>query len=76
MKKENDGPRHKLSEAVEGQIPPEGHQNADRPGRSPHEPDPAEVKQHNAQVNQGLRSNKDRLVDIGRGEQASGRGGS
>jgi hypothetical protein len=49
------------AEAVEG-----------RPGDA-REPQEAQVHQANAETNAGIQSNKERLVEIGRGAQAAGR---
>ena len=35
--------------------------------------EPSEIKNANAQVNEGIQTNKERLVDIGRGHLAAGR---
>ena len=59
---------HKMTEAMPAPAKP-GHD-------TPEHPDPAhlkaEMKQHNAAVQPGV---KDHMVDIGRGEETAGRGG-
>ncbi len=65
----------KLTDALKDQQPKldgDG-KNAAHPELQPEEPHPSAMKQHNAQVNEGLSGNKERLVDIGRGEQTAGR---
>jgi hypothetical protein len=60
---------HKLTEAVPepGKAAHAGHSGPPDPA-----PAPADLKQHNAGVQPGV---KDRMVDIGRGEETAGRGG-
>jgi len=43
------------------------------PERSPEEFDPARERQHNREVNAGIKGVKDHMVDIGRGNQTAGR---
>ncbi|MDB5352602.1 MAG: hypothetical protein JWN86_3849 [Planctomycetota bacterium] len=63
--------RHKMTEAMPDKakdpVRP-GHETRDQDPSAPHQ---SELKTHNAQVQPGV---KDRLVDIGRGEQTKGRG--
>ena len=60
--------RHKLSEAVP-ETPPVP---LEAPGPVPEGPAASDVKQHNAEVQPGI---KEHMVDIGRGEEIRGRGG-
>jgi len=69
--KDKEIPRYKMTDALpEAPAETPGHPEPERPGQSPHEPKPAEIRQQNAQVQPDP---KDRLVDIGRGEQTAGR---
>lgn len=65
----------KLADALKGQRPrvDGGDSRSVHPEQAPEQFDPAEARQHNREVNAGLHSNKDRLVDVGRGNQAAGR---
>ena len=71
-------PKAKLVDALEGQEPPpvNAHAEAPKPGGPAHHDPKAAQKQHNAEVNQGIKSPKDHMVDIGRGEEIKGRGES
>ena len=65
----------KIADALKDQQPKmdggEGH--SVHPEHAPEQFDPAAARAHNREVNEGIKSNKDRLVDIGRGEQTAGR---
>jgi hypothetical protein len=72
----------KLTDALKGHQPaPEGKQpqvdggggRSVHPEQTTDQFDPADARQHNREVNEGIHGNKDRLVDIGRGGQAAGR---
>ncbi len=67
--------RYKLTDA----IPEEKRSKTQTPGRRDRvfgaAPREETIHQANTQVNAGVKSNKDRLVDLGRGEQAAGRQG-
>jgi hypothetical protein len=72
----------KLTDALKGQMPTTedsqprvdgGGGHSVHPEQSADQFNPAEARQHNREVNEGLKGNKDRLVDIGRGEQTAGR---
>ncbi len=60
---------HKKTEAV---PQPGKESHAGHSGPPDPTPAPADLKQHNAEVQPGV---KDRMVDIGRGEETAGRGG-
>lgn len=59
---------HKLTEAIPEPEKAVEHPQPERPG---HGPQDADLKQHNAEVQP---ETKDRMVDIGRGQQTKGRG--
>ena len=65
----------KLSDALKNQQPKVdgGDGRSVHPEQAPEQFDPTEARQHNREVNAGIHGNKDRLVDIGRGEQTAGR---
>jgi len=71
--KEKDIPKYKMTDAIPEPPDTTVHPQDERPGQSPETPHPSEMREHNAQVNQGYQHNNDRLVDIGRGEQTTGR---
>jgi hypothetical protein len=68
--------KHKLSDAVKPDTsnPIPTHSRQGRPNDAK-EPRDAAVKLANARTNSGIGSNKDHMVDIGRGEETSGRRG-
>jgi hypothetical protein len=69
--------RYKLTDAIPKSASPATGRRADRRGQAGGSgPSEAALHQSNAQVNAGIRSQKDRLVDIGRGEQTAGRQGN
>lgn len=63
-------PKYKMTDALPDSEPAD---ESGAPEPSSKGPEKADLKQHNAEVNQGLGSNKERLVDIGRGDMAAGR---
>ena len=71
-------PKAKLVDALDGQEPPPiGHTpEAPKPGGPAHHDPKAAQKQHNAEVNEGIKTTKQHMVDIGRGEETKGRGES
>ena len=60
----------KIADALKGHdtAPPDAH-----PSHPKRDFDPADVKQQNAQVNQGLKDQDQRLVELGRADQTTGR---
>jgi len=71
-----DSLRHKLSDAVKPDSSPPipTHSKQGRPNDAK-EPRAAPVKLANARTNSGIENPKERMVDIGRGEETSGRQG-
>lgn len=74
--KPDDSLKHKLSDAVKPDTsnPIPTHSKQGRPNDAK-EPRDADVKLSNARANSGIENPKDHMVDIGRGEETSGRQG-
>ena len=62
----------KLADAL--RDPPTAAPAAPEPTHPGRDFEPADVRQHNAEVNQGIKDQDQRLVGLGRGEQTKGRG--
>jgi len=71
MSEKNEPIHHKLTEAIPEPTEDATHFPGERPGPPGGPLKDVDQKQHNAEVHPGR---KDRLVDIGRGEDTKGRG--